>query len=124
LLNSACWPNLHYFWHIVNSRRILIEQHETFARQSYRNRYEILSANGILALTVPLKRDKNHGKTKDAKISYNENWQLKHWRAISSAYGNSPYFRFFEDELKHFYQSQTALLIDYNMAQLRFLFKI
>jgi hypothetical protein len=124
LLSTAAWPNLHYFYWLVNSEKIFIEQHETYARQTYRNRYEILSANGVLPLTIPVRRLGNHTKTRDVVIDYSTNWQTQHWRALTSAYRKSPFFEYFEDELRSFYSEREELLLRHNLSQLRFLDRI
>ena len=56
-------------------------------------------------------------------ICYNENWALKHWRAIESAYNSSPYFLYYKDEVEAILNEQHAALIDLNMDILTFVFK-
>lgn len=124
LLTTAYWPNLHYFYHALRADAICIEQHEHYQKQSFRNRTHILSANGVLPLSIPIKKRALKEFTKDLAISYGENWQIRHWRAITSAYKNSPYFEYFEDEIAGFYTSRTGLLLDYNQQQLALLFKL
>lgn len=124
ILPSAAWPNLHYFYYVLNADVVLIEQFDHYGKQSYRNRYEILSANGKLDLSIPVKKNVPKEFTKDIQISYSENWQAKHWRALTSAYKNSPYFEFFEDDIKIFYETQVEFLLNYNLQQLKTVFKL
>jgi hypothetical protein len=132
LLSTAYWPNLHYFYYVLNSEVIFIEQFENYQKQSFRNRTQILSANGPLDLSIPVKKKSRvampgHAtkeRTKDVEISYAENWQLNHWRAITSAYKNSPYFEHFEDEIQVFYSKKFENLLDYNRKQLDTVLKI
>lgn len=124
LLTTAYWPNLHYFYYLLNSDTIVIEQHEHYQKQSFRNRTHLLTANGVIDLSVPVKKNKIKEFTADIEISYTENWQNKHWRAITSAYSNSPYFEYFEDEIYFFYQSPFKKLLDFNTQQLLLLFKL
>lgn len=123
-MTTAYWPNQYYFYQVLNSAQILIEQHEHYQKQSYRNRCRILSANGVLDLSVPVKKRGLKEYTRDVEINYQENWQNSHWRAITSAYRNSPFFEYFEPELSDFYTRQYPTLIGYNLAQLNFLLKI
>ena len=104
LLSTAYWPNLHYFYYLINSDSITIESFENYHKQSYRNRTQILTANGKLNLSIPIKNLNTKELIKDIEIAYQENWQINHWRAITSAYKNSPYFEFFEDEINYFYR--------------------
>lgn len=122
--SSAYWPNLYYFYHLLKADSILVEACEHYQKQSFRNRTQILSANGKLDLSVPVIYKQNKEPIKDIEISYRDNWQLKHWGAIISAYRNSPYFEYFEQDLKEFYFKRFELLLDYNTKQVQFIFKI
>ena len=124
LLVTSYWPNLHYFFYVLNASIINIEQFDNYSKQSYRNRTQILSANGILNLSIPIKKNKSEKVVNSIEISYKEDWQKNHWRAITSAYKNSPYFDFFEEDLKVFYSNKYNLLIDYNLDQLKFIIKV
>lgn len=124
LLTTAYLPNLHYFFYVLNTEIVFIEQFEHYQKQSFRNRTQILSSNGVLDLVIPVEKKATKELTKDISISYTEKWQIKHWRAITSAYKNSPYFDFFEDELKYFYENKFELLCDFNLQQLHLLLKI
>jgi len=124
LLVTSYWPNLHYFFYVLNASIINIEQFDNYSKQSYRNRTQILSANGILNLSIPIKKNKSEKVINSIEISYKEDWQKNHWRAITSAYKNSPYFDFFEEDLKVFYYNKYNLLIDYNTEQLKFIVKV
>ena len=124
LLVTSYWPNLHYFFYVLNASIINIEQFDNYSKQSYRNRTQILSANGILNLSIPIKKNKSEKAVNSIEISYKEDWQKNHWRAITSAYKNSPYFDFFEEDLKVFYSNKYNLLIDYNTDQLKFIVKV
>ena len=124
LLVTSYWPNLHYFFYVLNASIINIEQFDNYSKQSYRNRTQILSANGILNLSIPIKKNKSEKVVNSIEISYKEDWQKNHWRAITSAYKNSPYFDFFEEDLRVFYSNKYNLLIDYNTDQLKFIVKV
>lgn len=124
LLSTAYWPNLHYFYYLLNSDTVTIECFENYHKQSYRNRTQILSANGKIDLSIPIKKINTKELIKDVEISYKEKWQINHWRAITSAYKNSPYFEFFEDEIRYFYSKEFAFLLEYNTEQLRLILKI
>ena len=124
LLVTSYWPNLHYFFYVLNASIIHIEQFDNYSKQSYRNRTQILSANGVLNLSIPIKKNKSEKVVNAIEISYKEDWQKNHWRAITSAYKNSPYFDFFEEDLRVFYSNKYNLLIDYNTDQLKFIVKV
>ena len=124
LLSTAYWPNLHYFYYLINSETITIECFENYHKQSYRNRTQILTANGKLNLSIPTKNLNTKELIKDIEIAYQENWQINHWRAITSAYKNSPYFEFFEDEINYFYSIPFKNLMEFNLEQLKLILKL
>ncbi len=116
LLPTSYLPPINYFSQVLKNERVFIEQHEHFIKQTYRNRCDILSSNGKLSLSVPLQNNADKEIISQKKISYAEPWQLKHWRAITSAYKNSAYFDYFEDEFKPFYFEKHEFLMEYNTA--------
>lgn len=124
LLATAYWPNLHYFYYVLNGDEIMVENHEHYQKQSFRNRTQLLSANGVLDLNIPVGKKKDKELVSQVEISYTERWQIKHWRAITSAYRNSPYFEYFEDDIRQFYDTKYELLFDYNLQQLKTIFRI
>lgn len=119
LLSTAYLPNLNYLSQVMQHDTIIIEQHENFVKQTYRNRCDIVTANGKLSLSIPLIKQADKELISNKKISYAEDWQKQHWRTIVSAYKNSPYFEFFEDEFKPFYEKQFEYLLDYNTQLLQ-----
>lgn len=118
LLSTAYLPNIAYLSHVLTYQEVYIEQYEHFIKQTYRNRCELFSSNGKQTLSIPLIKQADKELIKDKRISYAEDWQKQHWRAITSAYKNSPYFEYFEDDLKPFYETQYEFLLEYNTALL------
>jgi len=124
VLGSAYWPNIHYLYYLLNSQEIYIDHYEHYQKQSYRNRTKILSANGELDLSIPVKKWANNAAIHTIEISYAEDWQKQHWRAIQSAYKNSPYFDFLEDEIEAFYTQKFQYLHQFNAEQLKWVLKV
>jgi hypothetical protein len=103
---------------------ILIESQEHFPKQTYRNRANIYSPDGVLALTVPVvKGSKTHTNIKDVKISYDFRWQRQHWMGLETCYRRSAYFEYYEDDFAPFYQKHFTYLFDYNEQMLQILLK-
>lgn len=119
LLTTAYLPNVQYISQVFKNDEVFIEAHENFVKQTYRNRCDILTSNGKLSLSIPLVKQADKEIITSKRISYAENWQQQHWRAITSAYKNSPYFEFFEDEFKPFYHQQYDYLFDFNLQLLK-----
>src|SRR3990170_2824855 len=115
LLPSSYFAPISYYASVLKSETIFIEQFEHFPKQTFRNRCSIYSPNGIQQLTVPLHERKDKTLTKDIRISYEINWQTLHWRSLESAYRSSPYFEFFEDDFRPYFEKKFNFLIDFNM---------
>ena len=97
---------------------------EPYVRQTFRNRCEILTSQGVQKLSIPIdKNSTRSGNIKDTKIDYAEPWQRQHWRSIHTAYNNSPYFLYYQDELRGFYEKHYSFLVDFNSEILDFILK-
>ncbi len=115
LLATAFLGPVEYFYYLNKFDQAIIEQHETWSKQTYRNRTMIVTDKGPVALTVPVtKTNGNHTKTNDITISYKEKWHIKLWRSIETAYHNSPFFLYYSDEIKEIIFSRPNSLIDLN----------
>lgn len=99
---------------------VLIEQHEHFLKQTFRNRCIIATTQGVQALTVPVEKTPSNlpeeRLIKDVRISNHGKWRSEHWNALQSAYGESPFFEFYEDDIRPFFEARWEYLFDFNMA--------
>ena len=94
---------------------VTIEQMETFEKQTFRNRALIRDAKGdLVRLTVPVGKVEHKQLTRDIQISYQTRWQHQHWITLVSAYQHTPYFQYFADYLRPFYEKEYKWLIDLN----------
>lgn len=118
LLTTAYFPPIPYFSAIQRAENIVIEQFENFGKQSFRNRCEIMTANGVITLTVPVEKANSKTLTKDLKIVYATPWQKLHFRSIASAYRNAPYYEYYIDDLMPFFEKRNPYLLDLNQALL------
>ena len=116
LLELQYLPPIQYFSKCVAYDKVWIEQKEHYRKGSYRNRCHIAGVNSVLRLTIPLQKGKNEQQPiREVKIAYNEDWQRQHWVSIYSAYGNAPFFDYYAEELKSFYQKPYDFLFDFNL---------
>lgn len=92
-------PPISYFLQLASFESIIIEKHEYYVKQTYRNRCFIHSAQGTDRLVVPVTR---HGKIliPEIRIDYSQKWLNRHWRAIQSSYGKAPFFEFYGPALR------------------------
>ena len=116
LLCSAYLPPVSFFTAINSGGDVLIEQHDNYCKQTYRNRCVIATANGKQTLTIPVvKSDRPKQLLKDVRISDHGDWRRQHWNALESAYMNSPFFMYYQDDFRPFYERKIEFLIDFNM---------
>lgn len=106
------------------SDQICIDQHEHYQKRSYRNKYKILTTNGPITLSIPLAKGKNSQQSiKDVQISYDERWNENHLHTIRSAYGRSPYFEFYYDDIVGIFNKRHTYLFDLNMEAMTWALK-
>ena len=118
-------PSLEYMSLLLQHTSLLFEVEENFPKQTYRNRCLILGANGVERLTVPIIHTSGQKtKTKDTKIDYSQNWVKQHQGAFKAAYGNSPYYEYFEPYLDQIFAKKRFFLVDLNIDLLSFVYRI
>ncbi len=116
ILPLSFLPSIDHYCHIVSGSKILFEVHETFPKQTCRNRAVIYTANGTLRLTIPvIKPSGNSSKTHEILIDNRTQWNRIHWKAITSAYNKSPFFLYYKDQLEQIFCNPGDVLIEFNM---------
>ena len=114
ILPTAYLPPKSYMEALM-SEPATIEQMESFEKQTFRNRALIRDAKGeLVRLTVPVGKVEHKQLTRDIEISYQTRWQHQHWITLVSAYQHTPYFLYFADYLRPFYEKEYKWLIDLN----------
>ena len=114
-LSSAYLAPVEYYSKLKAYDKIYIEQHDHYVKQTYRNRCNIAGPEGVLSLSVPIIRpDTPKCAMKDIRISDHGNWRHLHWNAIESAYNNTPFFEYYKDDLRPFYENKYTFLADFN----------
>lgn len=114
-LSSAYLAPVEYYSKLKAYDKIYIEQHDHYVKQTYRNRCNIAGPEGVLSLSVPIIRpDTPKCAMKDIRISDHGNWRYLHWNAIESAYNNTPFFEYYKDDLRPFYENKYTFLADFN----------
>lgn len=117
LLSSAYLAPIQYYAWMLAADEVLLEQHDHYIKQTYRNRCTIAAADGPLSLTIPIIKPENEKcPMKDIRISDHGNWRHLHWNALKSAYRMSPFWEYYEDDFRPFYEQKWEFLMDYNQA--------
>jgi hypothetical protein len=119
ILSSAYLGSVGYYSVLACFNDVLIEQFDSYHKQSCRNRCRILGANGPLDLIIPVVKNSGH-KTimKDVKIDFATRWQNIHWRSLFSAYNSSPFFEYYSEYFVPFYFKKWKFLLEYNVEMM------
>lgn len=114
ILSTTYFGPVQWYQKLHRCDECLLEQHESFCKQTYRNRMMIATANGVQALSIPTNHDTSL-YIRDIRISDHANWRHVHWNALCSAYGESPFFEYYQDDIRPFYEKKWEFLFDFNM---------
>ena len=114
LLSTTYFGPVQWYQKLHRHPLVWMERHDSFIKQTYRNRCVIAATHGTLALTVPVEHRGDATLTRDMRVSDHGNWQHLHWNAIRSAYGESPFFEFYADDLAPFFERRWTFLTDFN----------
>lgn len=114
LLSTAYLAPIPYYACLMHAPQVFVEQHEHYHKQTYRNRCRVVAANGVMDLSIPVVTCNNQAIRK-VEIDYSKPWQRQHWLSLEAAYRSTPFFEYYEDDLKLFYQQQDIkYLFDFN----------
>ena len=124
LLSTTYFGSIQWYQKLYRADEAWIEQHEHFIKQTYRSRCIIATTQGTQALSIPIEHPTfnvqcstfNVQRIKDIRISDHGNWRHLHWNALQSAYGESPFFEYYEDDLRPFFEKRWTFLFDFNEA--------
>ena len=120
MLQTTYFGPVQWYQKLNSYDHCMIEQYDSYQKQTYRNRCIIATANGVQALTVPVSCDSVAGTdkclVKDVRISDHNQWRRVHWNALQSAYSESPFFDYYADDFRPFFEQKYDFLIDFNEA--------
>lgn len=116
LLCSAYLPPINFIVALNGKSKASLERFDNYQKQTYRNRCVIAGANGPLALSVPVEKGSTpRQQMKDVRISSHSDWRRSHLTALESAYMNSPFFIYYQDDLRSVYDKNYKFLFDLNI---------
>jgi hypothetical protein len=114
VLPLCCFPPIYWFGLANSGEDFVIDMHETYTKQTFRNRFDILAANGRMTLTIPVVGQKGE------KIPYSEikiahgKWKYGHISSMRSAYGRSAFFEHYFPKVEELFRSEPEFLLDFN----------
>lgn len=119
LIHPGYFPSISHFVAIAQSDLVTFEMDDNFQKQTNRNRMYIYSPNGIQLLNIPIKHTREgHQKTKEVKIEDAFDWQKQHFKSLEAAYRTSPFFEYFEDDIRPIFEKKHVFLMDLNFETL------
>lgn len=125
LLSSAYLAPIQYYSKFIHYPACIIEHYEHYTKQTYRSRCEVCSPNGAITMSVPLVKRGKRQAVKDVRISYDYNWQQLHWRTLEAGYRRSPFFEYYEDDFRPFYEEKKhTFLVDLNEELQQVIFEL
>ena len=123
LLSTAYLPPIEYILKCMQGP-VTLEVCEHYIKQSYRNRALIATANGVQVLSIPVLHVSSKMPILDVRIDYAMPWQRLHWKSIDTAYSGSPYFLYFQDYIRPFYEKKYEFLFDFNLELMQVIMKL
>ena len=106
------------------AKGILIEKYDHYNKRTYRNRFKIISPNGIQTVSIPVSHKKTSPFFKDIRISYDINWTGRLKNTIRTCYGSAPYFDYFAGDIFDIFERKYRFLYDLNTALRIYVFDI
>lgn len=116
LIHASYFPPISTFVAIAKADLVTFEMDDNYQKQTNRNRTHIYSPNGIQLLNIPVKHSKEtHQKTRDVKLETDFNWQKQHFKSLEAGYRSSPFFEYFEDDIRVVFEKKYTFLMDLNL---------
>ena len=116
LIENQYFPSINYYLTLLNCSNIKIVEYEFFKKSTFRNRCIITGSSGPISLSVPIKNGRNQKALfRDVEISYQEDWQTRHWRSLLACYSRSPFFEYYQQNLHALFFLKEKYLFDYNL---------
>lgn len=106
---------------LIQYEKVQWEVFDHFPKQTFRNRYDIVSANGVLRQTIPVvKPFGSKSPTRCIEIDHDSNWAIIHWRGIQAAYASSPYFDHYAIDIQGIFTKRHKTLVEFNLEMMLF----
>jgi hypothetical protein len=120
LLSAFYFGSVEHYRLLAQHPTAIIDAGEHYVRQSYRTRTSIVGPNGVQQLSVQVEHNHGHKMPMhEVRLCYSETWPLQHLHAIRSAYGNSPWFIHYIDDVEAVLLAKHGRLIDLDLATMR-----
>ena len=100
----------------------VLHVHEQYVKQTLRNRFDVLAANGRVALTINVAGQKgNKVMMNDLQLA-DEPWRKKIATTLTSAYSRSPFYEHYMPQIHQTINADFNSLADFNLATIHWMF--
>ena len=111
LIEPHYFGSIAFFSAIASFEVITLDGHSHYIKQTYRNRCNLLTPQGVKPLTIPV-HYRNHMPLEEVRVDYQQNWVKIHLGMLQSAYGKSPFFDYYFPEIQALLESRHSFLFD------------
>lgn len=125
LLTTSPFPPIYYFLFFLTNGKVQINKSENYQKKSIRNRIYLLGANGVLRVSIPLVKGKNHQcPIGEVKIYEESPWRYQLEKSIQSQYRSSPFYPHYIDDVREMIYFESSFLWNYNVNTLQSISKL
>ncbi len=118
------FPPASYFHKLLSGPDVQISLGEKYIKQTLRSRFRIAGANNIQVLSIPVVHSSRNSGMAEARLDCSENWQVKHWRSIETAYRKAPFFEFYAHYFEPLFNRKYYLLAELSLEAIHIILKI
>lgn len=114
VIENQIFIPVHVFSEIMKFDGIIIEKCDNYQKRTFRNRFSLVSPQGLVYFSIPLKKGKNSQKFVDVEISYDNDWIRSLANAIRSYYSSSPFFDHYFAKIIEVFEKEENSLFELN----------
>ena len=100
------FPGLAYMALVQRAGRFVLADTLPYRRRTMQNRGRLRTPQGWQWISVPLKGGQRGRPIAEVRLENRERWLVKHWRSFQYNYRSTPYFEFYEPEVKPFFERE------------------
>lgn len=124
IIENQIFSPIPVYTEIMKFDEILIEKFDNYQKRTYRNRFSLVSPQGLVYSSIPLKKGKNSQKFVDVEISYDNNWIRSLSNAMRSYYSSSPFFEHYFGRIIEIFERREKLLFEFNNSFRELIFQL
>jgi hypothetical protein len=124
-LQPGYLPWLGFFDQMAHCDLFILYDDLPYAKDSWRNRNRVKTAEGWCWLTVPVvNRALGHKTIREIEVSEHGQWRRDHWRTIKNHYTRAPYFQDHAPFFASLYEKPWRFLVDLDLAIIFYLLQV